>query len=37
MVTTGDQVLLGGNDSYTALCRKHYKMRKIEEKELLFS
>ena len=30
MVTEGEQVQLGGNESYTALCRKHYKMRKIE-------
>lgn len=29
MVTEGEQVQLGGNESYTALCRKHYKMRKI--------
>ena len=28
-VTEGEQVQLGGNESYTALCRKHYKMRKI--------
>ncbi len=30
MVTEGEQVQLGGNESYTALCRKHYKMRMIE-------
>ena len=30
MVTEGEQVQLGGNESYTALCRKHYKMRIIE-------
>ena len=30
MVTVGEQVQLGGNESYTALCRKHYKIRKIE-------
>lgn len=29
MVTEGEQVQLGGNESYTALCRKHYKERKI--------
>ena len=31
MVTEGEQVQLGGNESYTALCRKHYKLRMIEE------
>ena len=30
MVTEGEQVQLGGNESYTALCRKHYKLRMIE-------
>ena len=25
ILTSGEQVFLGGNDSYTALCRKHYK------------
>jgi len=30
MVTEGEQVQLGGNESYTALCRKHYKERKIK-------
>ena len=29
MVTEGEQVQLGGNESYMALCRKHYKERKI--------
>lgn len=29
MVTEGEQVQLGGNESYTALCRKHYKEKKI--------
>lgn len=29
MITEGEQVQLGGNESYTALCRKHYKERKI--------
>lgn len=29
IVTEGEQVQLGGNESYTALCRKHYKERKI--------
>ncbi len=30
MVTEGEQVQLGGNESYISLCRKHYKQRKIE-------
>ena len=30
MVTEGEQVQLGGNESYTALCRKHYKLRMIK-------
>lgn len=25
MIRSGEQVFVGGNDSYTALCRKHYK------------
>lgn len=25
VIRAGEQVVLGGNDSYTALCRKHYK------------
>lgn len=25
MIRHGEQVVMGGNDSYTALCRKHYK------------
>ena len=29
MITEGEQVQFGGNESYTALCRKHYKERKI--------
>ena len=29
MVMEGEQVQLGGNESYTALCRKHYKERLI--------
>ena len=29
IVTEGEQVQLGGNESYTALCRKHYKQGKI--------
>ncbi len=31
MVTEGEQVQLGGNESYISLCRKHYKQRKIED------
>lgn len=30
MVTEGEQVQLGGNESYTSLCRKHYKERQIK-------
>ena len=30
LITEGEQVQLGGNESYTALCRKHYKLRMIE-------
>lgn len=30
MVTEGEQVQLGGNESYISLCRKHYKLRMIE-------
>jgi thymidine kinase len=26
MVTEGSQVQLGGNDSYTSVCRKHHKL-----------
>ena len=29
MLRTGEQVVMGDNDSYTSLCRKHYKMGKI--------
>lgn len=29
MVTEGEQVQLGGNESYTALCRKHYKEKRL--------
>lgn len=25
IIRSGEQVMMGGNDSYTALCRKHYK------------
>lgn len=38
MVTEGEQVQLGGNESYTALCRKHYMFRMImQNKEYLLS
>ena len=30
MTTEGEQVQIGGNESYTALCRKHYKQGQIE-------
>lgn len=30
MVTEGEQVQLGGNESYISLCRKHYKERQIK-------
>lgn len=29
MITEGEQVQLGGNESYTSLCRKHFKERNI--------
>ena len=32
VVTTGDQVLLGGNDSYIALCHKCWKQRIREQR-----
>ena len=32
VVTTGDQVLLGGNDSYIAMCHKCWKQRIREQK-----
>ena len=31
VIRSGEQVVLGGNDSYTALCRKHYKEGKLYE------
>ena len=30
MVTEGDQVVLGANDNYTAVCRRHHKLRQID-------
>jgi thymidine kinase len=32
VVKEGEQVLLGGNESYTALCRRHWKIGKLGEK-----
>ena len=29
IVRTGEQVMLGGNESYVSLCRKHFKAGKI--------
>ncbi len=29
MITEGDQVVLGANDSYTALCRKHHRRKML--------
>lgn len=29
MVTSGAQISIGGNDSYTTLCRKHHMQRKL--------
>lgn len=31
IIRSGEQVLFGGNDSYTALCRKHYNEGKISK------
>lgn len=31
VVKDGDQIQLGGNESYTSLCRKHYKLSQIKE------
>ena len=31
IVREGPQVVLGGNDSYVALCRKHYKEGKLKK------
>jgi thymidine kinase len=32
VVKEGEQVMLGGNESYTALCRKHWKMGKLGDR-----
>ena len=31
MVTEGSQVQLGGNDSYTSVCRRHHKLKVIRQ------
>lgn len=31
IIKDGDQVQLGGNESYTSLCRKHFKLNKLGE------
>lgn len=31
IVHEGEQIMMGGNESYISLCRKHYKMGKLEE------
>ena len=33
IIRTGSQVVLGGNDCYTSLCRKHYKEGKLGPKK----
>ena len=33
MITEGDQVVLGANDSYTALCRKHHRRKMLHPPE----
>ena len=35
MIRSGEQVVMGGNDSYTALCRKHYKEVNLGPKKLI--
>ena len=35
MIRSGEQVVMGGNDSYTALCRKHYKEGNLGPKKLI--
>lgn len=35
MITEGDQVVLGANDSYTALCRKHHRRKMLHPPEQL--
>ncbi len=31
MVTSGQQISIGGNDKYTTLCRKHHMQRKLSD------
>ena len=31
VVKTGEQIMLGGNESYVALCRRHWAEGKLEE------
>lgn len=33
MITEGDQVVLGANDSYIALCRKHHRQKALRPEE----
>ena len=33
VIYTGQQVMMGGNESYIALCRKHYKEGKLKEED----
>ena len=33
MITQGDQVVLGANDSYIALCRKHHRRGMLKPDE----
>ena len=33
IVRSGDQVFMGGNESYTALCRRHFKLGMLSEQE----
>ena len=30
VVTNGEQIQIGGNESYISLCRKHYKEKRIK-------
>lgn len=31
MITDGEQIQLGGNESYTSLCRLHYKLKQLKK------
>lgn len=35
IIRTGSQVVIGGNDCYTSLCRKHYKKGELGPKKLI--